>query len=273
MEPLVVFESILKSPLFKSKEQNLRKKIRGLKKVIVAFSGGVDSSVVAKVSSQELGKGALVLIGDSPSLSRENLKIATQIAKEHHFYFKTVNVFEHYNPKYFNNPKNRCFFCKFELYETCKQVKLKENYEAILDGSHIDDLSDDRPGEGAAKKKGVVSVLKQFEFNKKEIRAFAYQLKLKNYQKIAEPCLASRVLTGIKITKKVLNKVEQAEAFLKKLGFLEVRVRYHGNFAKIEVPFLKIKNLFSFKKIIETRFKKIGFEHITIDLIGLKKSF
>ena len=239
--------------------------------VVIGYSGGVDSSLIAKVATEELGNKALVVIADSPSLARSELKEALMIAKNHDFNLRIIKTNEIKNQDYVKNNSNRCYFCKLELYSKLTEIKKKENYDTIIDGANMDDLQDFRPGKKAAQKEGVRSILQEAHFTKKDIRELAKNLKLENYNKWASPCLASRIPYGISVESSVLEKVEKAENFLKSnYQIMPLRVRYYNSLAKIETNNKGIEIILKNRQIINNFFKSIGFKFTSIDIIGFQ---
>jgi len=252
------------------KEQNLRIIIRSLKKVIIGYSGGVDSALVAKVATEELGVNALVVISDSPSLPRSELEEALSLASKCQFNIRIIHTKEAENEEYLANPKNRCFYCKSELYGDLEKIRLTENYEAILDGANLDDTADYRPGRVAAKENKVRSVLVEAGLNKKDVRSLAEKLNLPNFDKPAAACLSSRFPYGTSITKEKLSQVELAEEYLKQLGIKSVRVRYHQDVARIEIEKDSFEIVLENANKIYLHFKSLGFSYTALDIIGFR---
>ena len=239
--------------------------------VVIGYSGGVDSSLIAKVATEELGNKALIVIADSPSLARSELGEALMIARSHHFNLRIIKTNEIKNQDYVKNNSNRCYFCKLELYSKLTEIKKKENYDTIIDGANMDDLQDFRPGKKAAQKEGVRSVLQEAHFTKKDIRELAKSLKLENYNKWASPCLASRIPYGFPVQSSVLEKVEKAENFLKSnYQIMPLRVRYYNSLAKIETNNKGIEIILKNRQTISNFFKTIGFKFTSIDIIGFQ---
>jgi uncharacterized protein len=253
-----------------AKELNLRTIIKSLNKVIVGYSGGVDSALVAKIATEELGANALIVISDSPSLPRSELNEALALASLHRFHTRIIHTKEAEKEEYLSNPNNRCFFCKSELYGDLEKIRLTENYEAILDGANLDDTGDYRPGRIAAKEKSVRSVLIEAGLTKKDVRALAQKLNLPNFDKPAAACLSSRFPYGTSITKEKLTQVELAEEYLKDLGLKNVRVRYHLEVARIEIDkdsfYLVLENA----NKIYAHFKTLGFSYTALDIAGFR---
>ncbi|MGH2575786.1 MAG: ATP-dependent sacrificial sulfur transferase LarE, partial [Ignavibacteria bacterium] len=258
--------------------------------VIVAFSGGIDSFFVLKAAIDSLGRNnVLAVTGDSPSLKvsekSQTFKLAETIGSNH----KVIFTEELENPDYFNNPNNRCFFCKDELYKKLNELKNELHYDAVIDGTNYDDLSDYRPGYKASKNHNINSPLVELKFTKQEIRDIAKELELEIWNKPSSPCLSSRIPYGQKVTKDKLSLIEQAEEIIKEYGFKEFRVRHFefspaGNslesnendkkikLAKIDIAKDELENVLSEKMIgeINLKLKNIGYDFVTLDLGGLK---
>ncbi|BBM89234.1 hypothetical protein COTS27_00929 [Spirochaetota bacterium] len=251
------------------KEQKLRYFIKNLGRVLVAYSGGVDSSVVAKIASEVTT--ARAVIARSPSLPERDYNAALDLAKEHNITLHTIYTQELANNDYKANTPNRCYHCKNELYSTLQNHLKTKDYDAILDGSNLDDNKDYRPGRKAAIELNVQSPLLEIGFTKQDVRALALKLNLPNHDKPAAPCLASRIPYGISVTTTALRKIEIAEDFLKTRFQLKVlRVRYHNNLARIEVPRKDITTLLENSTEIHKKFKSFGFLYVTIDLAGFR---
>ena len=253
-----------------SKEKSLRQIVRSLGKVIIGYSGGIDSTLVAKIATEELKGDALVVISDSPSLPRSELKEALEVANTHRFFTRIIHTQEAEKEEYLSNPTNRCFYCKTELYGDLEKMRIAENYNFILDGANLDDLGDFRPGRKAASQKGVRSVLIEAQLNKNEVRELAKKLGLPNFDKPAAACLSSRFPYGTSITKEKLTQVELAEEFIKNLGLRNVRVRYHLEVARIEVDKNNFDVVLENASKIYTYFNSIGFKYTALDLIGFR---
>ena len=221
---------------FEKKLENLKEFISNYTSAIIAYSGGIDSSLVAQLANNILGKkNTLVVIAVSPSLNNKEFKLATNLAKMNDWNFKPIFTQEFSNDNYLKNDLSRCFYCKFELYEKIEKIFEEEDYQAIFNGTNFDDLGDFRPGLDAAKKKNIVSPLVKCKINKNEVRQIAKLIGLPNWDKPAQPCLSSRVPYGVRISMDSLKRIERSENFLSDLGFLNFRVRMHGDLAKIEV--------------------------------------
>lgn len=239
--------------------------------MIVAFSAGVDSSLVAAIAHKALGKSAVAVTGQSESLAAEELETAIETAKAIGIRHLVVQTNELKNPNYYENPENRCYFCKQTLYSELKHVASRFGFEAILDGTHLDDLGDDRPGLNAAREAGVVSPLLEVRFSKAEVRAAARLLGLSVWDKPAMPCLSSRVVHGEEITESKLRMVEQAELFIRKLtGIRDLRVRYASGFARIEVPPQDRRIFFEERLMdqVDEKLRQLGFARVALDLRG-----
>jgi len=264
---LVNFTS--KKVSFENKLENLKEFISNYTSAIIAYSGGIDSSLIAQLANNVLGKkNTLVVIAVSPSLNNKEFKLATNLAKMNNWNFKPIYTQEFSNDNYLKNDLSRCFYCKFELYEKLEKIFEEEEYQAIFNGTNFDDLGDFRPGLDAAKKKNIVSPLVKCKINKNEVRQIAKLIGLPNWDKPAQPCLSSRVPYGVRISMDNLKKIERSENFLSDLGFLNFRVRMHGDLAKIEVSeddFVKFSNHHLREKIIKN-FKKFGFKFVSLDL-------
>ena len=253
------------------KLQTIRNFIKNLSSVCVAYSGGVDSTLVASLAFEQLGSKAIAVTGVSPALAKTLLDEAKSQAKWIGIQHLEIETSELEQSSYSTNPKNRCFACKKELHKHTSYLSEKLNYQTICDGVNHDDLNDFRPGIQAAKEAGVISPLAKFNFTKKDIRDISKALGFPWWDKPAQPCLSSRFPYGLSITNERLNMVEKAEEYIKKGGISEVRVRCHGSTARIEIPQDELKIFcqeFDFHELINY-FSNLGFESTSLDLEGL----
>jgi pyridinium-3,5-biscarboxylic acid mononucleotide sulfurtransferase len=244
----------------------------GMECALVAYSGGIDSTLVAKVAYDILGDRALAVTAKSPSLLPEELEDATIQAATIGIAHRIVETHEMDNPNYASNPVNRCYFCKSELHDTLKPLALELGYPYVVDGVNADDLQDYRPGIQAAKERGARSPLAELGITKMEVREIARSIGLPWWNKPAQPCLSSRFPYGEEITIPKLNRVGRAEIYLRKLGYENVRVRSSGDTAKIELPVELIQKFVAENSLSElvTTFQSFGFMYVTLDLEGYR---
>ncbi|HEY9804295.1 MAG TPA: ATP-dependent sacrificial sulfur transferase LarE [Leptolyngbyaceae cyanobacterium] len=239
---------------------------------LIAYSGGVDSTLVAKIAYDVLGDRALAVTAVSPSLLPEELEDAKIQAATIGIAHKIVQTHEMDNPNYTSNPVNRCYFCKSELHDTLKPLAIEMGYPYVVDGVNADDLHDYRPGIQAAKERGARSPLAEVGVTKLEVRQLSHQLGLPWWEKPAQPCLSSRFPYGEEITIAKLQRVGRAEIYLRKLGWQNLRVRSEGDTARIELPPEKIKDfvLTTDLQSIVSAFQEFGFIYVTLDLEGYR---
>lgn len=246
--------------------------MREMKRVLVAYSGGVDSAYVALIASQELASDALCVLGVSPSLSDVQKEQAEQIAKSFSFNFKPIQTDEMQNPDYQANPSNRCYFCKSELYGKLTPVAAELGISHIVDGSNTDDIGDYRPGRTAATENNVRSPLIEVGMSKAELRELSKKHGLPTWDKPSSPCLSSRIAYGVPVTIERLSKVEKGEEYLRALGLKVFRVRNHGDIARIEIALPEMDLILSIEKFeeISNYFRSLGFKYVTLDLEGFR---
>ncbi len=254
------------------KFEQLRALFIEMEQALIAYSGGVDSTLVAKIAYDALGDRALAVTAVSPSLLPEELEDAKIQAATIGIPHKIVQTHEMENPNYTSNPVNRCYFCKSELHDTLKPLALELGYPYVVDGVNADDLHDYRPGIQAAKERGARSPLAEVGVTKVEIRQLSQQLGLPWWDKPAQPCLSSRFPYGEEITVAKLQRVGRAEIFLRKLGWQNLRVRSQGDTARIELPAEQIKEFVltnDLQKVVSA-FQDFGFIYVTLDLEGYR---
>jgi len=253
------------------KLDNLREFLKNLKTACIAYSGGVDSTLVATIAFEQLRDQSLAITGVSAALASQLLNEARLQAKWIGIKHIEIETFELEDKSYSNNPKDRCFACKRELHKHTTQISKKLNYRYVLDGVNLDDLGDYRPGINAAKDAGVISPLAVLKFSKQDIRDISKSLCLPWWDKPAQPCLSSRFPYGYEITQRRLKMIEEAEEYIKNFGIKDVRVRYQGTSARIEIPKDEIKtfiNSYNRDELIKFFFK-LGFKSASLDLEGL----
>ncbi|MEX0982859.1 MAG: ATP-dependent sacrificial sulfur transferase LarE [Bacteroidales bacterium] len=242
----------------------LKKEFLRYDRLIIAFSGGLDSALLLAVASDVLGRNVLAVISDSPSVPRSEINSAIDFAKKTGARLKVVNTRETENEDYILNPVNRCYFCKTELYDHIEEVASEEGIRFIANGTNMDDLGDHRPGLVAADEHQVVSPLRDAGLKKDDIRVIAKMLGLEVWDKPPSPCLASRIPYGRKVTPEKLSQVEEAEEFVKGLGVKELRVRHFDDKAVLEVNPLFLQLVKDHYEVIVTKFNSIGFQDIEI---------
>ena len=259
-----------------SKEQfrkldNLRKYIKNLKTACIAYSGGVDSALVATIAFEQLNDQAIAITGVSPALANQLLNEARSQAKWIGIKHLEIETFELKDESYSRNPKDRCFACKRELHKHTKSIAETLGCKNIIDGVNHDDLSDYRPGIKASQDAGILSPLALLKFTKKDIRDISKSIGLPWWDKPAQPCLSSRFPYGSEITNSRLNMIEKAEDYIRGIGIQEVRVRYQGTSARIEIPSDQIQSfIINYKRndLIKFFFN-LGFKSVSLDLEGL----
>ncbi len=239
---------------------------------LIAYSGGVDSTLVAKVAYDVLGDRALAVTAVSPSLLPEELTESQVQAEMIGIKQELVETQEMANPDYTSNPINRCYFCKSELHDTLKPLAIARGYGYVVDGVNADDLQDYRPGIQAAKERGARSPLAELEISKLEVREISRLLGLDWWDKPAQPCLSSRFPYGEEITVSKLQRVGRAEVYLRSLGYQNLRVRSQEDTAKIELPPEQIKDFVQAidLKDLVAKFQELGFVYVTLDLEGYR---
>jgi pyridinium-3,5-biscarboxylic acid mononucleotide sulfurtransferase len=241
-------------------------------RALVAYSGGIDSTLVAKIVFDVLGDRALAVTAESPSLLPDDLEEARIQAAEIGITHEIVQTHEMDNPNYTANPVNRCYFCKSELHDTLKPLALGRGYPYVVDGINADDLSDYRPGIQAAKERGARSPLAEVGVSKLEVRQLAHHLGLTCWDKPAQPCLSSRFPYGEEITVAKLQRVGKAERYLRGFGLQNLRVRSAEDTARIELPAEQIKDFIASVDLptLVAVFQSYGFLYVTLDLEGFR---
>lgn len=253
------------------KFQLLKEILQEMGSVVVAMSGGLDSVLLARVAYDVLGDQALAVTADSPSLPRRELQEAIRIARQIGIRHEIIQTDEFANPHYAANPSDRCFFCKDELFNQLDLIAKKYQSRWVCFGENVDDQSDFRPGSQAASMHAVRAPLREAGFGKIEIRALAQELGLPIWEKPASACLSSRIPYGMKITPEKLAQVEAAEDYLWSIGYRQVRVRHHGEIARIEVPPGQLSRIAANAEEISQQLKKLGFTFVTLDLTGYRR--
>jgi pyridinium-3,5-biscarboxylic acid mononucleotide sulfurtransferase len=255
-----------------AKQEQLRAIFTDMERALIAYSGGIDSTLVAQVAFEVLGDRALAVTAVSPSLMPEDLEDAKTQAAAIGIAHELVYTQEMANPNYTSNPVNRCYFCKSELHDTLKPLALSRGYPYVVDGVNGDDLRDYRPGIQAAKERGARSPLAEVGLTKLEVRELAQQLGMPWWNKPAQPCLSSRFPYGELITVEKLQRVGRAEQHLRQLGWATVRVRSEGDTARIELPPEAIQIFMAKTDLPElvNAFQAYGFLFVSLDLEGFK---
>jgi uncharacterized protein len=247
--------------------------IEPYQRVLTAYSGGIDSTLVAAVARRVLGKDrALAVIGDSPSLPRSELRQARQIASDLDLEVVIITPSEQNDPGYQANAGDRCYYCKSHLYDRLQRYAIEHAYHTIFNGTNVDDFGDHRPGLIAADEARVVSPLVEAGFNKDRVRDLAKHLALPNWDKPAAACLASRIPYGTPVTLERLSQVEQAEEALRALGFVGLRVRHHEQVARIELPIDQMQQIIepSVRQKVAQAIRAAGFHYVALDLEGFR---
>ncbi|MEE1550160.1 MAG: ATP-dependent sacrificial sulfur transferase LarE, partial [Nitrospinaceae bacterium] len=222
--------------LLEKKRLDLESRIAELGSALVAFSGGVDSTLVLAVAKKVLGDKVLAVTAESDSVPERELQTAQHLAETLGVKHRIIHTEEMSSPDYLKNPANRCYYCKSELYGKLSKVAAEHKLTSILNGINLDDLGDHRPGITAANEAGIISPLAELGFNKQDVRDLAREMDLPNWEKPALACLSSRIPYGQPVTTEKLSMIEQAEGALLAEGFRQVRVRHHGDMARIELP-------------------------------------
>lgn len=238
--------------------------------VAVAFSGGVDSTLVAVAAHRALGEKALVVTAVSPALAKRELEETIRLAETFGFAHRIIHTNEMDREGYVANSPQRCYFCKTELYTELTALADKETIEWVVNGANTDDIGDYRPGMVAASEHRVRSPMVEAGLTKADVRAIARSLDIPIWDKPAQPCLSSRVPYGIPVTVENLSKIEQAEDYLRGLGLKEVRARHHDRLCRIEVGEDGIDFAFGHRKEIVAAIKKIGYLWVSLDMSGLR---
>ena len=238
--------------------------------VVVAFSGGVDSTLVAVAANRVLGSTALAVTAVSPALAKRELKEAVSLAERFGFAHRIINTNEMAQEGYVANSPQRCYFCKTELYSQLTELAGLEDYQWVANGANTDDLGDYRPGLVAASEHGVRSPMVEAGLTKADVRAIAKTLDIPIWDKPAQPCLSSRIPYGIPVTIENLSKIEQAEDYLLDLGLKEFRARHHDRLCRIEVGEDEMEFAFGHRQEIVSALKKIGYLWVSLDLSGLR---
>ncbi|MFC1496702.1 ATP-dependent sacrificial sulfur transferase LarE [Candidatus Margulisiibacteriota bacterium] len=253
------------------KRESLSKKLKSYKKVLIAFSGGVDSTYLLKISQNVLGaKNVLAVIARSETFPQSEIEEALSFCQKNRINYKLIKTYEIKNKNFIKNPKDRCFYCKSELFTKLTELAKKMGINNVLDGSNYDDLSDYRPGSRAMKKLKVKSPLQEAGFTKADIRKESKRLKLPTWNKPSFACLSSRFPYGSEITIPKLKQVGEAEIFLKQLGFRQFRVRHHGNIARIEIEEKNFSKALKLRNKIVKRLESLGYSYVTLDLFGYR---
>ena len=256
-----------------SEESRLLDWFRPHSGVAVAFSGGVDSSLVAAAAQRVLGDRATAFTSDSPSVPRSELQAAVQLAASLGLRHVVLKTDEFDNPDYIRNSGDRCYFCKSTLYDTITKVLPQYDLHIVCSGANLDDLGDYRPGLSAAAERGIRHPLQECGFTKSMVRELARHWNLPVADKPASPCLSSRLAPGLAVTPERTLRVELAEAYLKSLGFSDGRVRYHdGDLARVELPVEELDRALTVecRDAITTKLRDLGFKFVTIDLEGFR---
>ena len=250
----------------------MREAMRNRGRVLVAYSGGVDSGLVARVAHDALGMSALAVIADAESLSRRELEEAMQEADEIGIDLRVIRVSELANDEYVANPSNRCYFCRKELGAALRPLAADLGIRTIADGVNVSDLGDHRPGIQAMNEEGFWHPLVEFGLTKSDVRALSKHLGLSFHDKPSNACLSSRIAYGEVITLEKLNRVESAEEALRALGFRVVRVRAHEGIARIEVPREDLPRIVepAMAEKVARAVRDAGFVYVTIDLLGYR---
>jgi len=255
-----------------SKLDKLKSILGDMESVLVAYSGGVDSTLLLKVSKDVLKDKVIAVIAMSDTYPQEEFESAQKLAQAFGVATLVIETNELKDERFLSNSKERCYYCKLELFSKLKEIAHKKGLKHVIDGSNYDDRSDFRPGNKAKKELGIRSPLEEASLRKQEIRELSKEVGLPTWDKPSLACLASRIPYGTRITKNNLRMIGEAEKYIRNLGFKQVRVRHHGHIARIEVSKDSIARIMNdgLMDNISKALEKIGYMYVTLDLKGYR---